>query len=91
MMAVLEACWNLFHLWSWALKQPEAEDDLTFPFNLIRNTGWSCQDCCPQMNMRLYSRSTDMALSALHLDPPINSFIQDTKVRSPEVALSPRE
>ena len=91
MMDVLEACWNWFHLLSWALKQSEAKDDLTFPFNLIRNTGWSCQDCCPQMNMRLHSCSTAMELSASHLDPPMNSFIQETKVRSPEVTLSPRQ
>jgi len=69
----------------------EAEDDLTLPLNLIRNTGQFCQDRGPQMNTRLYSRSTEMAISASHLDRQINSFIQETNVRSPEVAPSPRQ
>ncbi|KAI9625604.1 hypothetical protein KEM48_010866 [Puccinia striiformis f. sp. tritici PST-130] len=68
----------------------EAEDDLTSPLNLTRNTDHTTRELGLHMNTGIYHHGTEMIISGSHLDRQINSFIQETAVMSPELAETTR-
>ncbi|KAI7944396.1 hypothetical protein MJO28_010091 [Puccinia striiformis f. sp. tritici] len=68
----------------------EAEDDLTSPLNLTRNTDHTTRELGLHMNTGIYHHGTEMIISGSHLDRQINSFTQETAVMSPELAETTR-